>query len=848
MYANAWAKLTDGTALSVTDHGTDVAAVVHALMLGGWQRRFEGILHRPLTAAERDRFLALAFLHDMGKTNRGFWQRQFSGCRIVGHLRPLLAFETAPGLAGSLGRAANILGDPDLAAALLAHHGSPVNACAAHDAAWWAASAEYDPLAQLDRLIAIAAQRYPAGFATPSTELPPPVVALFAGLLTLADWIGSDPDRFPLDGLEPEARRQRSAIAATTAVQQMGLGADAALKDAARSADFQIAFGFAPNPAQTAAGAVNDSPLTILEAETGSGKTEAALWRFLRLFAAGKVEGVYFALPTRTSAVQMECRIGRFLDRAFGAGTVPVTLALPGYIRSGGVEGRLIDRWTVLWPDDPGDTLRDARWVSEAPKQFLAARIAVGTVDQALMAGLKTRHAHLRAACLSRSLLVVDEVHASDTYMTGLLAQVLDNHRAAGGHSMLLSATLGAAARSWLTGGHRQAPPPLAEAEALPYPALHGLGNLGPGQPSWQKTIDIDIRGTIDDPAALARSALDAASDGAHVIVLRNTVGGAIAVQQALEDLASDPALLWHVAGGPALHHGRFATEDRRLLDAGIESAFGTDRNRGGCVAVGTQTLEISLDLDADLMITDLAPMDVLLQRFGRLHRHDGRNRPSGKPRPRPPGYERARAVLAVPAERDLTPFLGRVARRHGLGPSNRAATSGVYPNLPALEATWTELAARGSISLPRDNRVLVERATHPEALEAIVQAKGWQAFWSKHEGGRIADTQQALRNALDMSLPMQDLEEFATDERLTTRLGGRDLLLPLPPGTPGAFDVPITTLRLPGWMAPDAPPDPVLAIAEEDDGCLALSLTWPECKAPVVLRYDRLGLRFEDR
>lgn len=317
--------------------------------------------------------------------------------------------------------------------------------------------------------------------------------------------------------------------------------------------------------------------------------------------------------------------------------------------------------------------------------------------------------------------------------------------------------------------------------------------------------------------------------------MLRNTVGGAIAVQQALEDLATDPSLLWHVRGRPAVHHGRFATEDRRLLDTGIERAFGKTRDRGGCIAVGTQTLEISLDLDADLMITDLAPMDVLLQRFGRLHRHGDRDRP--------PGYDRPRAVLAVPADRDLTPFLERVERRHGLGPSNREATAGVYPNLPALEATWAELAARGSISLPRDNRVLVERATHPEALESVV-AKGWQTFWTKREGGRIADTQHALRNALNMSLPMQDLEEFATDERLTTRLGGRDLLLSLPQGTTGAFGEPITTLRLPGWMAPDAPPDLVLGIEEEEEGRLALSLTWPGCKAPVELRYDRLGLR----
>jgi CRISPR-associated endonuclease/helicase Cas3 len=301
-----------------------------------------------------------------------------------------------------------------------------------------------------------------------------------------------------------------------------------------------------------------------------------------------------------------------------------------------------------------------------------------------------------------------------------------------------------------------------------------------------------------------------------------------VAVQEALEAIGGP---LWAVGGVPTLHHGRFAAEDREALDRGIEAEFGKERPSGGLLAVGTQTLEISLDLDADLMIADLAPMDVLLQRLGRLHRHI---------RLRSAGFEAARAVILTPAERDLTPFLGRVPRRHGLGPSSDAM-GGVYPNLAALEATWAELERRDVLRLPHDNRMLVERATHPEALERVVEAKGWQAFSAKRDGVLGAEKQQACNNALDLSTPFSELDHFPdAEENITTRLGARDLMLRLPDGTPGAFG-PVTAIRVPAWLAPGVPHDAVPVVKPRDGG---FALTLPGEKGPVVLTYDRLGLR----
>jgi CRISPR-associated endonuclease/helicase Cas3 len=454
----------------------------------------------------------------------------------------------------------------------------------------------------------------------------------FAGLLMLADWLGSDTRFFPFAHGAAADRMAYAGPVARRALREVGLAVEER-----RSAVVRLGFGFAnlfggasPRPIQRDS-ILPTAKCVVLEAETGSGKTEAALWRFQHLFATGAVDGLYFALPTRAAASQMFARVKRFRDALFPPADRPtVVLAVPGQVGADDARGHMLPGFTFEWNDRPDEAARQARWAAEHPKRFLAAQIAVGTVDQALLGAIATRHAHLRATALLRHLLVVDEVHASDRYMGTLLGNLLRGHLQAGGHALLLSATLGASTHARLLGTRCL---PLATAEAAPYPALtwahEGHSVVRKVDPEGTtKAVRLDPAPLIDDAAAIAGIALKTAATGAKVLVIRNTVRAAIATAEALE-AAAGPAhpVLFRVEGVATLHHGRFAPSDRQLLDAAVEAALGKASPAMPRVVIGTQTLEQSLDLDADFLITDLCPVDVLLQRIGRLHRHGTRRR-----------------------------------------------------------------------------------------------------------------------------------------------------------------------------------------------------------------------------
>ena len=428
--------------------------------------------------------------------------------------------------------------------------------------------------------------------------------------------------------------------------------------------------------------------------------------------------------------------------------------------------------------DEPaaGERHHDKPWASHNAKRYLAAQVAVGTIDQALMGALKVRHAHLRAACLARNLLVVDEVHASDTYMRRILEALLEAHVAAGGYALLMSATLGSDARRRLLAAAGQATAvdtlSLDAAKAVPYPSITsgGAGTARVQENGKPKTVAMSSRGVMNDFDATAAEALDAARDGAKVLVIRNTVGNAIETQRALEALAGDDTgLLFRCDDVVALHHGRFAAPDRRKLDRAVEDALGRDAERdAGCVVVGTQTLEQSLDIDADLLITDLCPMDVLLQRIGRLHRHVRNDRPAG--------YRTPRCMVLTP-DTDLSPLLESGQGANGLGPQGR-----VYEDLRILEATLRLIGEYPEWEIPAMNRELVERATHPDALNEISSEleKAWKAHANDINGKLQADDQFA-RGAIvrrDKSFYGEDGEDnhevrFDSDEAdIRTRLG----------------------------------------------------------------------------
>lgn len=519
--------------------------------------------------------------------------------------------------------------------------------------------------------------------------------------------------------------------------------------------------------------------------------------------------------------------------RLFGDAAPEPVLASPGFVRAGDAEGQALPNWDVLWDDDPDAERRAARWSAESAKRFLAAQIAVGTVDQALLAGLCVKHAHLRGACLARSLIVVDEVHASDAYMTETLRRLLNAHADLGGYALLMSATLGSTARTaWLPATK---PCDVSDAVATPYPAVWTERSPHPraadAAADREKAVQMRLEPTMAAETA-ARLAVDAAAAGARVLVIRNTVDVAIETAQAVEAMDADAQML-AVNGVKTLHHSRFAPEDRALLDRAVEAALSPKRRgAGSAIVVGTQTVEQSLDIDADLLITDLCPVDVLLQRIGRLHRHA---------LARPDGFAVPLCIVMSPTD-GLAPLLAPKFE-NGLGAWLSGGThQGVYLDLPAIELTRRLVVDEPFWRIPSMNRALVEGATHPDVIRALLDELGscWRDDHDTVLGKEFAARNAAGLVALDRTKPFDDQANRlppSGEEAIRTRLGDETGRLVLAEPAPGPFGVEITAVPVPrapmGAVDFTAPPEVDVASGE----LLIRS-------GDVELVYDRHGVR----
>ena len=830
-----------------------------------------------LDMATAARLCVFAALHDIGKVNVGFqariWRREDlppgerSLPRRAGHaldMTPVLTQEdrkTADWFFDALGWWWDAIDSWDdrggetvcaLLVATLSHHGLPLQLEGGYSAnpLVWQPFGQLDPKQFVEQIGRLVRGWFPAAFSDDAPPLPsaPTFQHMFLGLCNWADWIGSNEQWFPYADTPQDSYFERARMQAKTAINSIGLDLSpqrSSFQDVPGFGDmFDIPGAPTPNAIQQAA-ALNTplaKPLIIIESETGSGKTEAALWRFARMYEAGLVDGLYFALPTRAAAVQIHGRVKRFIANLFPAEhRPPVVLAVPGYLPGDDAGSIEMPQYNPWW-EDHHDTERP--WATEGPKRYLAAQIAVGTVDQAMLGALQVKNAHMRTTCLARNLLVVDEVHASDTYMRVVMEALLDAHAGAGGYALLMSATLGSVARHrWLDHGNGTLgeAPSLEQAIKAPYPAVSTRGPVGDslapaGENNQDKMVNLQASPSMRDFPDVARRALEAARDGAKVLVVRNTVDYAISTQQALVDLAGpgDAGLLFDVAGIPTLHHGRFAAVDRQLLDAKVEALLGRGRAPGGRIVVGTQTLEQSLDIDADLLITDLCPVDVLLQRIGRLHRH--RNNDAN----RPAGYTKPRCVVLSPDGDDLSPFLNGGTEANGLGPHG-----GVYEDLRTLEATRRLMAEHSEWRIPEMNRYLVEQATHPEALEAIVRELGedWQAHGLRIDGADIGDGLTArgvtIRRDKSFFTDNRDVAFISSDENIRTRLGDDRIDIAFDPQPSSPFDAALRVERLAmsaRWLRGVELPDSVTPLPT--DGGFAFSV------GDRRFTYDSLGLR----
>ena len=474
--ALAWGKYREssGQTHRLEHHCADVAACFEALLKDPVLRnRFDkAVGGSGLECTALARLTVLTFLHDFGKVNAGF---QFAAGndrpgtpRRVNHIKAAVWACRRPDVIDALGfpELASSWGPSafeELLCATLAHHGRPApltNASGKGPPDIWRPFEGYDPLAACRRLNQLSREWFPKAFVQgPALLMSPALSHLFAGTVALADQIGSNEDLFPFESQPHSCYMDRARLLAHDAVRKLGF-ARARWPSRAPAANFQTLFEHpSPRPLQTAvAEAPLDCPLLILESETGSGKTEAAVWRFSKLWRAGLVDGLYLALPTRAAAQQLHQRVERALRHVFPAeaqfGTV---LAIPGYLKVGEATGWRVGKYDIQWRDNPEDAGHLARWSAESARKFLSATAAVGTVDQALLSGLMVKWAHFRGAALARSLLVVDEVHASDAYMAEVLRSVLHSHLELGGHALLMSATLGSEARdAFATAGTRR--------------------------------------------------------------------------------------------------------------------------------------------------------------------------------------------------------------------------------------------------------------------------------------------------------------------------------------------------------------------------------------------------------
>ena len=183
----------------------------------------------------------------------------------------------------------------------------------------------------------------------------PALAHLFAGVVALADQLGSDDEAFEYEPKPDPHYIERARRIAIDTVRSKGFRRIHWPAGIA-AADIGTLFDHSePRPSQRAVSAAPlDRPLLILESETGSGKTEAAVLRFAALWRAGLVDGLYFAVPTRAAAKQLHGRIRHALGRLFPAAAhVQTVLAVPGYLVAGDAEGRRVEKFEVFWEDKP---------------------------------------------------------------------------------------------------------------------------------------------------------------------------------------------------------------------------------------------------------------------------------------------------------------------------------------------------------------------------------------------------------------------------------------------------------------------------------------------------------------
>ncbi|GGN66292.1 hypothetical protein GCM10011610_01120 [Nocardia rhizosphaerihabitans] len=464
---------------------------------------------------------------------------------------------------------------------------------------------------------------------------------LLTAAVIVTDWIASNQDLFPLDSQRVssvEAVKAWTLLGLPEAWSPAGAATDS---EPTRQELFRSRFAREDpmRPLQQEclriACELPEPGLMIIEAPMGEGKTEAALLAaevLAERFGAG---GVFVALPTMATSDAMFARVRQWVDSVSGT---PGSMILAHGKAALNEDYAQLKRQSFV---DIGSDCEDSTVLAHGwfvGKKGPLANFVVGTIDQVLRGALKTRHVMLRHLGLANKVVVIDEVHAADSYMSTYLCRVLEWLGAYRVPVLLLSATLPPSQRVALLEAYRSGRAEGAEsvdAAAVGYPAISVWPHpeLSCRVPASGRSIDGIALDFIDDDAELLTNRLaEALAEGGTAGVVCNTVARA---QHLFEVMTTDQRF---GTGEVLLLHSRFVSVDRARYENRLRRLLGppgTGDRPARLVVIGTQVIEQSLDIDVDLLVTDLAPVDLILQRIGRLHRHLRSGRPTRVSRPR---------------------------------------------------------------------------------------------------------------------------------------------------------------------------------------------------------------------
>lgn len=759
-----WSKSApdDGDGHNLLAHLLDVAAVAEILLERepastlDWASRRLSLPHESCLRW----IAAMAGLHDFGKAVPGFvikWPAGYARVQAAG-----LGFSRVACRIGNHSQATSaLLAEPlytqtqapwawinEAVQAIAAHHGWHLSAQESNQGepigespAW--AEARQEILAAYWRTLA------PAGRPTNET-LDLVAVNWLAGLTSAADWIASNPDWFPLGERHDHLADyyDHAKRLAKRALQHAGWHcAPILLRDDASATDLLSQIRgppTQPRPLQTIGDELLRSArgpsLMLVEAPMGEGKTELAYLAYLRLQAANGHRGLYVALPTQATGNALFKRTRQFLE-AFVVDKTDIQL-----VHGGAAQNEQIQHLRGI-ANDAEESLTASVWFSQRRRPLLSP-YGVGTVDQALLATLNVKHHFVRLWGLANRVVVLDEVHAYDTYTSVLIEALIRWLKAMGSSVVLMSATLPQAKRDRLVRAWG------ASSDELPALAYPRLTLIDEGVPRGD-TVDarplapIKLHSLGESLDAIAEQAMSLLHEGGCGAVIVNTVDRAQTLYRLIEPMAS--------AGGAEvmLFHARFPADERAEREKQVLGMFGdananddTSRPAAGLL-IATQVAEQSLDLDFDFMLSDLAPVDLIMQRAGRLHRHD---------RARPEAHADARLWIAG-LHRDRLPSLKETAWEYVYDPY-------------VLGHTWACLRERSALQLPADIDGLVQEVYSFPELPASINEKVRDFIEIESYGAHLGTERGKHQQAIDISL---DIEAEPSRAYQNKPIGGDD-------------------------------------------------------------------------